>query len=242
MLIHVWSTPRTGSIWYSHWTQQQNPGSLLLTEPFNRNHMDMYHMQDNNGCIVNYHHPVDGGFYTEYFLDDKKFLNKRKVYGERTRSAAEEEHYIYELLKDRNQSQTLVIHNHIEPLNEEIRDYLLGSADKHIWLYRRDKKRQLASYAVALDTKKFAAFTKQQDNGYVTINCNINSLINLLNRVKFHDSIPKIGVKHTCVAFEDINFFNGPGLPFDQNGDPWIKISSTLQNTIFKLVNDYGYN
>lgn len=242
MITNLWSTPRTGSIWYSHWLQQQQPASLLLTEPFNRNHMDMYHFLDDRGSIINYHHPISGGFYTEYFLDSKNFLNKRKVYDNRIRTPREEELYIYGLLKSRNPDQLLIIHNHVDPLNEEIRDYLLDSADKHIWLYRRDKKRQLASYAIAISTKKFAAFKKPDifnEKLEKIKDCNLEALQSLIRRIILWHSFYKTSPNSEVVAFEDISFFEEDGLPYDQNFDPWTRLTEGVQDIINQLIDEH---
>lgn len=238
MIINLWSTPRTGSVWYSHWLAQHT-NSLLITEMFNRFHMNMYHVRGEDGVIKNFHHPVEGGFYKEFYLDEHENIVKRNVHGIRTRTPDQEEEYCVDILRRGNRQQNLVLHNHIDPINIGIRDWLIEIADRNIWIYRRDRRRQLASYAVALSTKKFAAFKPQVEDNSVVEDCDIGPLQNLIRRIGVWDSFDS---KSEIVAFEDINFYNQEGFPWDQNTDPWSRLSPTLQEYINNLVTEYENN
>lgn len=236
MIINLWSTPRTGSIWYSHWLKFNHPGSMLITEMFNKLHMNMYHVQDSKGTILNFHHVVPGGFFKEYHLDDNNYLTVRRNYGTRSRSPDQEEQYHWELIKQVNPTQVLIVHNHVEPMAIDIKQYLLNSADKNIWICRRDRVAQLASYAVAISTRKFAEFigTGPQD---LVQDCDEFYLTNLLKRIQVWDQSPK---NHSdIVEFEQINFQNLPGFPVDQNIDPTKRLSRRLLNIITQMVRDY---
>ena len=235
MIINLWSTPRTGSVWYSKYLSQKYPGSMLVTEMFNRYHMNMYHVRDPVGAIRNFHQPVENGFYKEYYLDSNNFLSKQDIYGVRTRTIDQEEQYCFELLKKVNKDQILIMHNHIDPINNDIRTWLLANADKNYWIYRKNKKLQLASYAVALSTKKFAAFNKAAISYEPVQDCELAPLENLIRRIKVWDSFEKTDK----VAFEDIDFFDAPGFPLDQNTDPWSRLSIKMQKYIETLVNSY---
>lgn len=238
MIINLWSTPRTGSVWYSNFLANQYSGSLLVTEMFNRYHMNMYYVQDHNGTIRNYHSPMPNGFYKEYYINDQGELSKRKVMGTRTRTIDQEEEYCFELVKQVSATQQLILHNHIDPINPTIRDWLINRSHKNIWIYRKNKRLQLASYAIALSTKKFVAFNQAAISDEIVADCDLVPLRNLIRRIQVWDSFPKTDT----IAFENIDFFNSPGYPMDQNINPWARISNTMQQNIDKLVTDYENN
>ena len=238
MIVNLWSTPRTGSVWYSHYLSRQYSESLLITEMFNRYHMNMYHVRGDDGSIKNYHEFVPNSFYKEYYLDDRNFLNRRSVYSSRTRDIDAEEKYCFELLTNVNQNQILVMHNHVDPINTEIRDYLINATHKNIWIYRKNKHQQLASYAVALSTKKFAAFHKTAVSYEPVEDIDRGPLDNLMRRIKVWDSLPKTDV----IAFEDIQFYEESGFPVDQNIDPWARLSENMKSIINEIVKQYVHN
>ena len=73
--------------------KQQYKGSILLTEMFNRKHMDMYHFKEKDGRIKNVSEYVEGCVYKDYFLDNGK-LSFKYNHGQRIRSIDEEEIYL----------------------------------------------------------------------------------------------------------------------------------------------------
>lgn len=238
MIINLWSTPRTGSVWYSKFLSQKYVNSFVVTEMFNRYYMNMYQVRDLTGAIKNYNQPVVGGSFKEYFLDSMNFLSKQDIYGVRARTIEQEEEYCFELLKKVNKDQILIMHNHIDPINDNIRNWLLANADKNYWIYRKNKKLQLASYAVALSTKKFAAFNNAAISYEPVADCDLGPLKNLIRRIKVWDSFEK----NNMIAFEDIDFFDAPGFPLDQNTDPWARLSVNMQTSIEALVSNYENN
>ena len=238
MIINLWSPPRTGSVWYSKFLSQKYANSFVVTEMFNHYYMNMYQVRDLTGAVKNYHQPVAGGAFKEYFLDNMNFLSKKDIYGIRTRSVEQEEQYCFELLKKVNKNQILIMHNHIDPINNDIRSWLLAEADKNYWIYRKNKKLQLASYAIALSTRKFAAFNKAAISYESVPDCSFAPLENLIRRIKIWDSYEKTDV----IAFEDICFFDAPGFPLDQNTDPWDRLSSKMQAFIETLIDNYENN
>lgn len=234
MIINLWSTPRTGSVWYSNHIAAGYPNSLLITEMFNRYHMNMYHVRDSDGVIRNYHEYVPEGYYKEYTHDADKNIIRHSVYAARTRNVQEEEEYCWDLLKNHNTHQVLVLHNHIDPINPEIRHWLFDTADQNIWIGRRDRKRQLASYAVAMSTKQFAAFKPQLIDNDIVADCDLGPLKNLVRRIQVWDRFEKANV----IYFEDIEFYEREGFPYDQNQDPWLRISPRMQNIIQELLTE----
>ena len=238
MLINLWSTPRTGSVWYSKHLQSLYPGSRLITEMFNRYHMNMYHLEHSSGSIQNYHDYIDNGFYKEFYLDNLGHISIRKVYDKRTRTIEQEEQYCFDLVKSRNNDQIVIMHNHVLPIREDIRQYLLDKADRNIWIYRKDRRAQLASYAVAISTRKFAQLVPALPEDSIVTDCNEDVLTNLIKRIAVWDKLS--GPEQ--IAFEDIEFYNRPGFPYDQNTQPWARISGKMQQTIDRLVCEYENN
>lgn len=236
MIINLWSTPRTGSVWYSFHLAKLHPGSLRLNEMFNPRHMNMYHLHDTvSDSFLNHHRFVDGSFYHDYYLDDQGFIQKRRIYAERSRSPAEETEYLKTLIHNRNPQQVLILHNHIEPIDTGVRQYLLHEAKENIWIHRRNKTQQLASYAVAMITGRFVSFGLNPCQLPLDRDCNPMALINLMQRIRVWDS----HVKSQVVAFEDIDFYHAPDFPRDQNHDPWTRCSAQTQSLIKQLVDDY---
>lgn len=238
MIINLWSTPRTGSVWYSHHLASQYEDSLLITEMFNRYHMNMYHVCGEDGTIRNFHYPVEGGFYKEYYLNERRRLCRHTVTGERVRTPDQEEEHYLDLLQRYDDQQNLILHNHIDPINNSIRDWLISEGDRNVWMYRRDRRQQLASYAVAFSTKKFAAFMPQKEDNSIVEDCNREPLQNLIRRIGVWDSFEK----DEMIAFEDVIFYNQEGFPWDQNSDPWKRLSPTMQEYIDNLVTEYENN
>jgi len=240
MLINLWSTPRTGSVWYSYHLAAQHRNSLVLTEMFHVHHMDMYHLRNADGSIQNFHHYIPNGFYVEFFIDDTGNIKKRSITGERTRTVKQEEEYCFDLIKQFNGSQVLILHNHVEPINPSIMQYCIDKADKNIWIYRKDKVQQLASYAVALGTKKFASFRKQVHTNEVAPDCEIELLERLVKRIKLWDSLTADKRDNDeIICFEDIKFYDRIGFPYDQNLNPLEKLSDNIKQVILQLVSDY---
>ena len=239
MIINLWSTPRTGSVWYSYHLKDQYPESVLSTEMFNPRHMNLYFLQnETNGSYENFHKPVVNGFYVDYYFDTNNFICKRKVYGVRERDIPQEEEYLFSLIKNRNANQTLIMHNHISPMNTNIRSYLIEQGKQNIWIFRKNKRQQLASYAIALATRQFSNFISLTSDSEQVPDCDIGLLENLIERIKLWDSFPKTDV----IAFEDIKFYNKSGFPKDQNSDPLTRVSSRIKHIIEELVSYYENN
>jgi hypothetical protein len=217
---------------------KQYTNSQLITEMFNRYHMNMYHVLGEDGSIRNYHEFVNNGFYKEYYLDENNYLTRRTIYEPRVRDVDAEEKYCVDLLNNVNKDQILVMHNHVDPINTEIRDYLINNAHKNVWIYRRNKREQLASYAVALSTKKFAAFNKAAVSHEPVADIDRRPLDNLMRRIKVWDSLPTTD----SIAFEDIPFYDDDGFPVDQNIDPWIRLSDNMKSIINEIVAQYENN
>lgn len=232
MIINLWSTPRTGSVWYSNFLKMKYPGSILLTEMFNQYHMDMYYTMKNGRRLTA--HVFSPGFCHDEYSNVNGTITTKKIYSERTRTVVDEELYRIELFKQLDSAITLILHNHVAPINETIKQQLIDIADKNIYIYRKDKRAQLASYAIAFSTRQFIQFFDKQETGTVDdINC--GHLENLINRIKIWDNIPK----ESSIAYEDIEFFNKDNWPKKQNTDYRLRLSQHMISMIDELVIEY---
>jgi len=236
MIINLWSTPRTGSVWYSYHLKNLNPSSILLTEPFNRFHMDLYY-STNNGKIINQTHYSEGAFYKDYSILNGKICIQKK-YQKRERTIDEEEKYLIDLFNNIDKSLTYIIHNHVSPISEYIFK-TLTNLGKNIYIYRKDKLAQLASYAIAYETKEFVRFNKISSENQNLINItNIDSLKTLIERIKVWDNIDK----NNIIAYEDITFYDLPGMPKKQNFDYKNQLTKESIRVLENLLSEYYYN
>lgn len=234
MIINLWSTPRTGSVWYSYHLQKKLCPSTLLTEPFNKYHMDLYYRIE-NGIMKNYHEYLPGSFYKNYSWANGKLMTERK-FQQRTRTIEEEEKYLVSLLEKIDGETNYVIHNHVSPMSENIRTKLMTMGE-NIFIYRKDKVAQLASYAIACETKEFVRFSRKENiQEKITIR-DIEPLRNLINRIKVWDSL----TKENSIAYEDIGFYELDGMPIKQNADYLTRLSIESINQIIELLKSEYY-
>ena len=237
MIINLWSTPRTGSVWYSIYLTKTTVNSKLITEFFNPYHMNIYHTDDKH-VSVNYHEYRSGLYYKNYYINNNE-LKVEKVYSNRIRNVEEEELYRIELFNKLPKNKTYILHNHVYPINQSIFNQLLNDPNsKNIFIYRKDRKQQLASYAVAYSTKKFAAWSSDNlDTTSLVEDINIGTLEHLVQRIKVWDNIDK--KNHTVLAYEDINFLKLDRAPVKQNVNAWDRLSDNMKNSITNLLENW---
>lgn len=238
MIINVWSTPRTGSVWYS-----KNLADILksrvVSEMFNPYLMDLYR-ENVDGLIKNHHRYVPGTYYEEYTVQDGILTVSSLVDKIRQRAPNEEMQYRSRLIQDLSNKNKLVFHNHVHPIDQDIMEKLISIAEKNIWIYRKDKRAQLASYAWAFTTGVFADFSgveKKHRGEKLVDTLPTQQLKNLVDRIKIWEKIDKPG---NIVAYEDINFFNGPGLPVKQLQDYKLVFTGRALNEIDAILSDGG--
>lgn len=237
MIINVWSTPRTGSVWYSFYQQSLYPDAIHSNEMFNRYHMGLYHKIE-NGRRLNLRDYEDGCFYSEHYIQDGVILDK-EIYDRRTRSLDEEEQYRISLFDQYTSPRTIIVHNHVDPISEHVRQKLTEIADKNFYLYRKDKRAQLGSYVIASSTRQFVQFNDEQQTGIVN-DVQPNLLENLIHRIRVWDSLTKnLDSKSEIIAYEDINFVHTKGFPKKQNLDYRQRLSENMLNLIDSLVAEY---
>jgi len=233
MIVNLWSTPRTGSVWYSNYLKSQYPNSILLTEFFNQYHMNIYHMMLSYSKRINLYSYSTESWYDDYSIIDGK-ISIQKKFEKRVRSVEEEEEYRIHLFNQIDTNFNYILHNHVSPINEKISKLLTEVAEKNIYIYRKDKRAQLASYAIAFSTKQFVQYSYREELGIVS-DIDIMPLENLVKRIKVWDSL----IKDNIVAYEDIDFFDNQYWPKKQNKDWRQRLSSNMINIIENLVAEY---
>ena len=236
MLINVWSTPRTGSIHYSYVLRDEY-NAHLINEFFNRYHMSIYFTTP-NGVQLNHTEYVSGSFYHEYFVDDGK-LSQRKIYGKRLKSIKEEEEYRLGLINllDFN-TQNIVMHNHVAPIDQNVYTKLKETANKNVYTYRKDKRAQLGSYAIAFSTKQFILFKEEYKHKSKVADIDRVHLENLIKRIKIYDSLEKTDE----IAYEDMEFKSSQYYPIKQVNNYIELLSDNMLNIIDQLASEYENN
>jgi len=239
MIINVWSTPRTGSVWYSYYLKSIYSDSTYINELFNKHHMKNYYMRNNDGLMFALNNYEENAYYLEYFIDSGS-INFKKVFEPRTRTPDEEENHRFALLRQYSSDKKTIMHNHVDPINPEIRQYLMDIAEKNYYLYRKDKHAQLGSYVIAYSTKQFGQLVKGEFTDKVA-DIDPTVLCNLVNRIKTFDNIVKsINTSNIEVlAYEDIDFFERDGFPRKQNRDYRIRLSQEMLELVEKLASEY---
>lgn len=235
MLINVWSTPRTGSIHYSHILRDQYKASFI-NELFNRYYMTIY-FTDHNGVQLNHTDYVDDSFYNDYHIENGVLASNR-VYGPRIRTVPEEEKHRIKLISDIDfESHDIVMHNHVSPINDDVYNHLLSLSSKNVFLYRKDKRAQLASYAIAFSTKQFILFNSEYKHKELVADIDRIHLDNLIKRIEIYDQL----IKAEEIAYEDIDFAKGSKYPIKQVDNYKVLLSERMLNIIDQIVVEYEH-
>jgi hypothetical protein len=204
--------------------------------------MKNYYMRNADGLMFSLDNYEENAYYLEYFIDNG-IINFKKVFEQRTRTADNEEQHRFTLLKQYSSDKKTIMHNHVDPINTEIRQYLMDIAEKNYYLYRKDKHAQLGSYVIAYSTKQFGQLVKGKFTSKVS---DIDPLIlyNLVNRIKTFDHIIKDlnNSNSEVVSYEDIDFFERDGFPRKQNTDYRIRLSQKMLKLVEKLAYEYEEN
>jgi hypothetical protein len=240
MITNVWSTPRTGSVWYSYYLNKiKYPNSIYINELFNKHHMTNYYMKNADGLMFALNNYENNAYYLEYYLDDGA-INFKKIFEPRIRDSDAEEQHRYELLKNYSSDKKTIMHNHVDPINTEIKQYLMDIAEQNYYLYRKDKRAQLGSYVIAYSTKQFGQLIEGEFTDKV-LDIEPKVLHSLVKRIKTLDDIINNlnDPKAIILAYENIEFFEQPGLPRKQNKDYRIRLSQEMLTLVDELVTEY---
>jgi glycosyltransferase involved in cell wall biosynthesis len=234
MIINIWSTPRTGSNWYSayilHQHKKLNPIAKRISQYLNHYHLINYH-----GDSDWFYEYKAGGSYPYYYYDQlKQSIEAKVVFGKRTRNPEEEENYRIELLENHNHTKiSLVMHNHVAPMSEKSYNYLFEKADKNIFLYRENTVNQMSSYALAYATQQWKP--TNQNITYENIDVAFEVLENLFERIMFWHKLDKTGCD--VIKYEDLDFnYDTENMPQKQNA---ISALEQLSTKTQKIILDY---
>lgn len=241
MITNVFSTPRTGSTWYSLFLKdlllkEKAHKVSFLSEPFNQYHYGLYHEQTESS-FINHQEYQPGCFYKKLVLKDGLVVTE-KIYEKKSQTMEEEFKDKRELIQ--KAEGDLIVHNHVAPLSEDIFNFLLGIGQKNYMLCRKDIKQQLASYAIAYHTKRFVDF-KQPEKSLNFENSIIQTqpLKDLLSRIKKQKQIiDKFPGTFDVVYYEDIQFTEYLESPKKQNLDAWKSLCTSDQEVIAQLIKE----
>lgn len=238
MIINLWSTPRTGSNWYSQYLFKkysfENKRTQLYTQYLNQYHFINYIKPKYNDFVYDY----DRGCFYKYYMYDhlRQSISYRNKHEKRILNSDREEQYRLELLSKHNHIKNpSIFYSHIAPMSELSYKTLFDMADKNIFLYRKDIKRQLSSYALAYGTTQYKQSIKIHEN----IDIDYGVMKNLVDRIiKWHE-LDKTNCEIVC--YEDLEFNIYDNLPKQQNKiDPFIQLSSNTQQHILNLIDHFN--
>lgn len=235
MLVNLWSTPRTGSTWYSSFLYNQlrekRSRTFLIKQYLNKFHFTNYVFPNFSDYIYEYR---DGASYLKYDFDHlTKSLRQRPVWDKRHLDPNSEENYRVNLLEKIDcVKNNLVFHNHIEPMSQMSYNVLFNKADQNIFLYRENVIDQLSSYAIGYYTQNYHKPNNTLSNVFVEENV----LKYLADRIISWHRLDKS--KGLVIKYEDIPFSNASykNLPKKQNTKKAFEaLSKETQDTVLKL-------
>lgn len=236
MIVNLWSTPRTGSNWYSQYLLKEykntNNRTILYQQYLNSFHFYNYYKPNYSDFVYDYQPTC---YYKHYYFDYlRKAIVETPKYEPRKFNISEEENYRLKLLnKHDHKKNPSIFYSHVAPMSKISYEYLFYKADKNIFLYRKDFKRQLSSYALAYGTTQYKP--KINQTIYENINVNYEVLKNLTDRVLLWHTLDKKGCE--VISYEELNFQEDKNLPVQQNKtDPFIQLDNETQDSIYKLT------
>jgi hypothetical protein len=204
MLTVIWSTPRTGSNWYSNYLINKTQGKNItyLRQYFGKYNLYSYQKHYSQELFYEYQR---GMFYQEYYLDHfVKQIKTRIVSNKRTLNAAQEEAHRISILDKHNlEKNPVIISQHVKNIATDTYFYLRYKATKNIYLYRENIVDQLASYVVAMHTQKFMS-TYTSELPIKDAEIDIDKLDDLYYRITYWHMLDKTGCE--VIKYEDLDF------------------------------------
>lgn len=237
MLIVLWSTPRTGSTWYSHFLYDElkktHPFCLSLRQYLNKFQFDTYRKLNKQDLVK----PFEPGcFYTEYYLDNfAKKISSRLVSDKRTLNLYEEESYRIGLLEKHNLIKfPIILSQHVMPMSVDAYKYLKNKATRNIYIYRENIINQLASYIVASYLEKFVRGEHEREIVVKDAFIDSKRLYDFYERIKYWHNLDKTNCE--VIKYEDIDFSQGT---FVQKQNSTVKaidqISDQMKEEVYKI-------
>lgn len=237
MIINIWSTPRTGSVWLMHHLKSQYamPNTRLIAAPFEpwQNSTYRFILPDGRDQFIPQYR--DGAFWQEFYLEHG-ILCSRLNHFQRTRTPKEEADYNLELFLKIRPDQLVILNSHV-PIETVYFNPMVEMASRNIWIDRKNKRDQLASYAISMSCGTFTYFDRSHVFRDSVETCDRKLLVDIMDRIRYWDDFSKTG--HEVVSFEDLQFYNGPGFPVDGNENSWARLGSTIKQDILDLIDEY---
>ena len=237
MLINLWSTPRTGSNWYSQYLYKkyisENQRTILYNQFLNYYHLINYTKPNYNDFVYEYDRGCSFKSYEFDYL--REAITYTHIQKQRQRNSHDEEKYRLELLTKHNHKKNpSIFYSHVAPMSNLAYSTLFEMADKNIFLYRKDIKRQVSSYALAYGTTQYKPNKAQV---YEDVNVDYGVIKNLVDRIILWYQLDKTNCEVVC--FENLEFGFDSTLPKQQNKlDPFNQLSVDTQKHILNLL-DY---
>lgn len=237
MIVNLWSTPRTGSNWYSvylyNYYKELYPRLQVYPQYLNHYHLYNYESRTSQDFVYQYDSSCSYKFY--YFDHLRKRISSTYKFSVREIGIEEEEKYRLELL-DRHDFKKVpsIFYSHVAPMSKRSYQKLFDIADRNIFLYRKNVKRQLSSYALAMGTQEFRADPTKPYKPHKDIDVNFDIIKNLADRIIYWHNLDKNGCEIIC--YDDLKFEEKYKFPIKQNIiDPFLQLSDTTQKHIVEL-------
>lgn len=238
MIINIWSTPRTGSVWLMHHLKAQynRPHTLLIAAPFEPWQNSTYRIVLPDGRDKFIPHYQSGAFFQDFYFDGQGILRSRLNYCQRVRTPGQEAEHNLKLLKKVKSDQIVIVNNHV-PIEKNYFDRMLTLASRNIWIDRKNKKDQLASWAISMHSGTFTYFDRSHVFSDQVDIFDKKLLVDLVKRIKVWEKCDKTG--HEVLSFEDLELYSGPGFPVDGNTNSWSRLGQQIKDDIMDLVLEY---
>lgn len=241
MIINLWSTPRTGSNWYSAYLlnqyKKENKNTFVIHQYLNHFHLINYSKAGYGDWLYEY---SKGLCYPAYVFNHlKQSIELIGICKKRDKDECSEEEFRIQLFERHNHvKHPVIFHNHVAPMSNKAYDYLFKKADRNLFLYRENIKDQLSSYALAYGTAIWKPLTNYKTFSDITVEKNI--LENLYERIKKWHTLDKTNCE--IIKYEELNFNQTEfSLPKKQNiKNAFDQLSVETQDTILHLADNFN--
>jgi hypothetical protein len=237
MLTVIWSTPRTGSNWYTNYLVNQLNGKNVtcLRQFFGKYNLNSYQKHNSQELFYEYER---GMFYKEYYLDRFcKQIKSRTVSNKRTLNPSQEEAHRISILDKHNlEKYPIIINQHVKNMATDTYHYLRYKATRNIYLYRENIIDQLASYVVAMYTNKFIS-TYVSDEIIKNAEIDTGQLDDLYYRITYWHMLDKKGCE--VIKYEDFDFNTDSTLKKQHTTKCIDMVSEKMKAKIFEYAESY---
>lgn len=241
MIVNIWSTPRTGSNWYSSYIlnelKKQNQKTFVIHQYLNHFHLISYYKSGYGDWLYEYRNGLCYNTYDFNYL--KQSIEGRSYCKQRERDESDEEEYRIQLFEKHNHiKHPIIFHNHVAPMSSKAYNYLFKKADKNLFLYRENFINQMSSYALAYATTIWKPIKPYKTFSDIQVGREV--LNNLYDRIKYWHRLDKTNCE--IVKYEDLNFAQTEySLPIKQNlTSSFDQLSKETQDIITELNDKFN--